>query len=112
MKDKRSSARCRAAFLAILGILAATPADAQRRNQEFTQQSILVSNFWVRGRDGKLPSLAKNDLKLGKEVGDWMRNRLGDLVNKRETKVVDGFDVREAIVRSGFAADFPFSVAE
>ena len=112
MTFKRIAARSRAALLVTIAILGATPAGAQRRNQEFTQQSILVSNFWVRGRDGKLPSLAKNDLKLGKEVGDWIRNRLDDLVNKRETKVVEGFDVREAVVRSGFAPDFPFTIAE
>jgi len=112
MKYKITAARCRATGLTVLALLAGVPAEAQRRNLEFTQQSILVSNFWVRGRDGTLPSLVKNDLKLGKEVGDWMRDRLEDLVNKRETKVIDGFDVREAIVRSGFAADFPFSVAE
>ena len=106
-----SAARGRAAVAAVL-VLAAMPVEAQRRNQEFTQQSVLVANFWVRGRDGKLPSTARNDLRLGKDVGDWMRNRLEDLVNKRETKVIDGFDVREAIVRAGYAADFPFDLEE
>ena len=88
-----SAARGRAAVAALL-VLAAMPVEAQRRNQEFTQQSVLVANFWVRGRDGKLPSTARNDLRLGKDVGDWMRNRVEDLVKKRETKVIDGFDVR------------------
>jgi hypothetical protein len=108
----RSAARCRAAVVAVTLVLAAMPVEAQRRNQEFTQQSILVANFWVRGKDGKLPSTARNDLRLGKEVGDWMRNRLKDLVNKRESKVIEGFDVREAIVRAGYAPDFPFDLQE
>lgn len=58
---------------------------AQRRPaSEFTQQSILVSNFWVVGT--VTPSLTRNDLRFGRKVGDVVRDRLAHLLNKREAK--------------------------
>jgi tetratricopeptide (TPR) repeat protein len=100
----------RTPFLA--GVLAAvlpTVVVAQRRAPlEFTQQSILVGNFWVAGKE--TPSQTRNDLKLGREVGDWVRKRLSETVNKRETKVIDGYDIREALVRAAFSPDASFSV--
>lgn len=82
---------------------------AQRRPPlEFTQQSILVGNFWVAGKE--TPSQAKNDLKLGREVGDWVRKRLADVVDKRETKVIEGYDIRESLIRAAFSPDEPFTI--
>ena len=67
--------------------LCATSLTAQRRPApEFTQQSILVSNFWVTGKE--TPSLAKNDLRFGRKVGDAVRDRLGHFLNKREASAV------------------------
>lgn len=94
---------------AMLGTVFPTVLAAQRRAPlEFTQQSILVGNFWVTGKE--TPSQTRNDLKLGREVGDWVRKRLSETVNKRETKVIDGYDMREALVRAAFSPDASFSV--
>lgn len=90
----------------------ANEAGAQRRPAaEFTQQSILVSNFGVTGAS-ETPSRTKADLRLGREVGDWVRRRLEALVNKRETKIISGFDLRESVIRAGFAPDDPFTIGE
>jgi tetratricopeptide (TPR) repeat protein len=92
-----------------LGALLPAALAAQRRpGPEFTQQSILVGNFWVTGKE--TPSQTKNDLKLGREVGDWVRKRLSQLVNKRETTVIDGYDIREALTRASFSPDASFSI--
>jgi tetratricopeptide (TPR) repeat protein len=103
--------RCRMAAVLFLALVGA-PAGAQRRQPlEFTQQSILVSNFWVAGAKGT-PSRAKNDLKFGREVGEWVHKRLEGLINKRESKIIPSYDLREAVIRSGFAADDPFTLEE
>lgn len=87
------------AFLSV-----ATSALAQKRTAaEFTQQGILVANFWVIG--SRTPSLAKTDMRLGRKVGDAVRDRLADLINKREAKVVNGRDVRESMVLSSLNPD-------
>src|SRR5688572_14375977 len=92
--------------------LAASGAAAQRRPAlEFTQQFILVGNFWVTGQK-ETPSQTKSDLRFGREVGDWVRKRLAETVNKRETKVIDGYDLRESQVRAAFSPDASFSVSE
>ena len=88
----------------------AQEAVAQRRPApEFTQQSVLVGNFWVTGQK-ETPSQTKNDLKLGREVGDWVRKRLAETVNKRETKVIDGYDIRESLIRAAFSPDASFTI--
>lgn len=103
------AARCGVAVVLPLW-LASHEAVAQRRPAlEFTQQSILVGNFWVTGQQ-ETPSQLKNDLKLGREVGDWVRKRLGETVNKRETKVIDGYDIRESLIRATFSPDASFSL--
>lgn len=97
---------------AVILLAGAPAATAQRRPApEFTQQSILVSNFWVTGAT-ETPSRTKADLKLGRDAGDWVRKRLEDLVNKRETRVISGFDLRESVIRAGFSPDDPFTIAE
>ncbi|MGH7679613.1 MAG: tetratricopeptide repeat protein [Gemmatimonadaceae bacterium] len=94
---------------ALVFAIPVAPASAQRKPPlEFTQQSVLVGNFWVAGKE--TPSQAKNDLKLGREVGDGVRKRLSDLVDKRETKVIDGYDMRESLIRAAFSPDEPFTI--
>ncbi|MEX2153053.1 MAG: hypothetical protein WD825_06910 [Gemmatimonadaceae bacterium] len=99
--------------VAIAPLCLISPAlSAQRRPApEFTQQSILVGNFWVTGQK-ETPSQTKNDLRFGREVGDWLRKRLAGTVNKRETKVVDGYDIRVALEMAGFSADASFALAD
>jgi len=97
---------------AVLGLLAcASPALGQRRQPEFSQQSILVSNFWVAG-DSQTPSLQKNDLKFGREVGDWVRKRVERGLNRREAKVVDDYEMRERVMRAGYQVDDAFTLAD
>src|SRR5688500_19791647 len=81
--------------------------DAQRAPLEFTKQSILVGNFWVTGTE--TPSQTKADLKFGREVGDGVRKRLSQLINKRETSIIDGYDMREALIRASFSPEASFS---
>ena len=82
-----SAARGGAAALVPLILCAPSMAAQRRAAPEFTQQSILVSNFWVAGQE--TPSLTKNDLRFGRKVGDVVRDRLGHLLNKRDAKVID-----------------------
>ena len=98
----------RRTLLALLFACAASTLEAQRRRPEFTQQFVLVSNFWVEGVT--TPSRDKNDLKFGREAGDQVRDRLEDLVNKRETKIISGYDLREAMVRAGYSGDDPYDL--
>jgi tetratricopeptide (TPR) repeat protein len=102
------TARCRAWVIVALS-LAGQDANAQRRPApEFTQQFILVGNFWVSGKE--TPSQTKNDLKLGREIGDWVRKGLAETVNKREVKVIEGYDIRESLIRAAFSPDASFSI--
>lgn len=101
--------RCGMAATALLAV-GASPLGAQRRSQEFTQQFILVSNFWVVGTT--TPSREKNDLKLGRSIGDDVRGRLEDLVTKREAKVISGYDMREAMIRAGYSADEAYGIED
>lgn len=94
----------RRTLLAAILLCAADTLEAQRR-QEFTQQFLLVSNFRV--GDASTPSRDKNDLKFGREAGDEVRDRLEDLVSKREVKIISGYDLREAMIRAGYAGDDP-----
>ena len=81
----------------------AASATAQKKPAEFTQQGILVANFWVVGKE--TPSLERTDMRFGRKVGDGVRDRLGDLVNKREAKVIGSRDVRESMVLSSLNPD-------
>ena len=94
----------RRTLLAAILLCAATTLEAQRR-QEFTQQFLLVSNFRV--GDSSVPSRDKNDLKFGREAGDEVRDRLEDLVAKREVKIISGYELREAMIRAGYSGDDP-----
>src|SRR5258705_11019848 len=88
---------------ALVPLLFGTPALAQRRQPpEFTQQGVLVANFWVVGK--VTPSLTKNDMRYGRRVGDAVRDQLAHLVNKREARVIDGRDIRESLVQSSLNA--------
>lgn len=112
MKAHCSSARRRVAALGLL-ILAAIPSlgRAQRRQaQEFTQQGILVPNFWVVGKT--TPSLARADMKFGRRVADAVRDELAHAVNKREAKVVDGRDIHESLTLSSLNPDTALSVED
>ena len=100
-----SAAVRRRTLLAALLLCSATSLAAQRRQQEFTQQFVLVTNFHV--GDASAPSRDRNDLKFGREAGDKVRDRLEDLLNKRETKVISGYDLREAMIRAGYSSDDP-----
>lgn len=94
--------------LALIG----SPLLAQRRpSLEFTEQAILVSNFWV-VRDTVAPSRTRNDLRFGREVGDWVRKRVGQQLNKREAKMVDAYEIRERVFSAGYSPDDPFTLAE
>lgn len=105
------SARRRAVVLAALGLVPGTAHAQRRQAPEFTMQFVLVGNFWVAGQDGG-PSQSRNDLRFGREVGDGVRKRLQQVANNKETKVIDGFELREALGRAGFAPDAPFTVGE
>jgi tetratricopeptide (TPR) repeat protein len=94
-------------------ILAAAPSAsfAQRRQAlEFTQQGILVPNFWVVGK--QTPSLLRADLRYGRKVGDALRDQLGRVVNKREAKVIDGRDIHESMTLSSLSADTALSLMD
>lgn len=92
--------------VASIGAAIATPASAQKRTQEFVRQFVLVSNFSAPLADSKV------DLKFGRNVGDAVRDRLDDLVNKRETRVVTGRDLRERLLRSSYPPDAAFTLPE
>ena len=105
MQNPTLAARCRAAALLLVAVAGPlSPLAAQRRQpSEFTQQGVLVSNFWVVGRE--TPSLHRNDLRFGRRVGDDLRDQLGRVVNKREVRVIPGYDIRESMVSSGYSPD-------
>ncbi len=73
---------------------------------------MLVGNFWVVGPRGETPSQTREDLRLGREVGDWLRDRLEGSVDKREGKVIKTYDLRMALERSGFARDASYTLNE
>lgn len=92
--------------------LAASSAHAQRRQpSEFTQQGVLVANFWVVGAK-ETPSRVRNDLRLGRRVGDGVRDRLARLANKRETRIIPGHEIRESLVLSSYSPDTTLTLAE
>lgn len=96
------------AIALLLSLVLPLALHAQRAPLEFTKQSILVGNFWVTGTE--TPSQTKADLKFGREVGDGVRKRLSQLINKRETSIIDGYDMREALIRASFLPEASFSI--
>lgn len=93
-----------------LCVFGAATAHAQRRAPlEFTQQGVYVSNFASLAPTG---STAKPDPRLGRRAGDAVREWLDDVVNKRETKIINGYDIRDALIRAGYPADQVFTNEE
>lgn len=69
-----------------------TPLGAQRQ-QEFTQQGLLVSPF------------KSADKKLGNHVADEIRGRVGKTASKRELDVIDEKSMINALFNAGFPGD-------
>lgn len=69
-------------------------------------QGVLVGNFHV------VSGASRGDLRYGRRVGDEIRGVLEGVVNKRETKVISGYDIREAYIKSGFQVDTTLSLKE
>jgi len=68
------------------------PLSAQRQ-QEFTQQGLLVSPF------------KSTDKKLGNHIADEIRGRVEKMGNKRELEVIDEKAMTTALFNAGFPAD-------
>lgn len=81
-----------AAFITIVWHPARTPLGAQRQ-QEFTQQGLLVSPF------------KSGEKKLGNKVADEIRGRVEKAGNKRELDVIDEKSMITALFNAGFPAD-------
>jgi len=105
-----AAARCGAAVSFSL-IAAAHPAFAQRKQApEFTQQFLYVANFWVAGKT--TPSYARADMRFGRRVADGVRDKLEDLVNKREAKVISGSLIRNSLELSSMSTDTALSTVD
>ena len=76
-----------------------TPAHAQRQ-QEFTQQGLLVSPF------------KSADRKLGNKVADEIRGRVGKGSNKRDLDVIDERSMETALFNAGFPPDQVVDVSQ
>jgi tetratricopeptide (TPR) repeat protein len=81
-----------ATLLAVMWNPARASLGAQRQ-QEFTQQGLLVSPF------------KSTDKKLGNKVADEIRGRVEKAANKRELEVVDERSMTTALFNAGFPAD-------
>jgi tetratricopeptide (TPR) repeat protein len=80
----------------VLGVLAVTPANAQKKTPEFTRQGLLITNF---------APLGGADFGFGRKAADEVRSRIGRLSNKREVDVISGGDIRWQISRAGMPED-------
>lgn len=99
------------AAAAVALFAAARPASGQRRAPpEFTQQFVFVANFWVAGES--TPSLTRADMRFGRRVGDGIRDKLEDLVRKRETKVISGSLIRQSMEISSMNPDTALSLRD
>jgi hypothetical protein len=68
--------------VAIVAVLRVPTVGAQKRPvQEFTKQGLLVMNF----QPG-----AGTDWRVGRKLGDEVRDRTGSLLNGREVEVIGG----------------------
>ena len=70
-----------------------SPLAAQRRQQEFTQQGLLVAPF------------KSSEKKLGNKVADEIRGRVDKAANNREVEVIDEKSMTTALFNAGFPAD-------
>lgn len=111
MYQRNRAARCGVAVLASLLALTGRGEAQRKQPLEFTQQGVLVANFWVVG-DRQTPSTVRNDLQFGRRVGDAVRDRLGRLVNKREARIIPSREIRESLIRSAYSADTTLSLDE
>lgn len=99
------------AVVAVVHLVAAQQALGQRRPPpEFTQQFILVANFWVAG--ATTPSFERADMRLGRRIGDGIRDKLDDLLPKREAKVISGNLVRQSMQVSSMNPDTALSLRD
>lgn len=112
MRFQVRAARRRAVVCLLLAATALPAAlSAQRRPApEFTQQGVLVANFWVVGK--ATPSLARSDLRFGRKVADDLRDQLGRLVNKREARVIPAYEIRESMTLSSYGVDTVLTLPE
>lgn len=85
------------ALLASASLIAARAGAQKRPVQEFTRQGLLVMNFEA-GQGA--------DVRLGRRLGDEVRDRAAALLNGRELEVIDGKEVQRKMIASGFPADF------
>ena len=81
-----------ATLLAVVWNPAGTTLGAQRQ-QEFTEQGLLVAPF------------RSNERKLGNKVADEIRGRVEKAGNKRELEVIDEKSMVTALFNAGFPAD-------
>lgn len=79
-----------AGLVSVLPLL--NPLQAQRQ-QEFTQQGILIAPF------------QSADRKLGNRIADQVRGRVERAANKRELDVIDERTMTNALVNAGYPAD-------
>jgi len=82
-----------AVLFAIAVAPARNPLGAQRRQQEFTQQGLLVAPF------------QSADRKLGNRIADEIRGRVEKAGNKRELDVISEKAMTMALFNAGFPAD-------
>ncbi len=76
---------------------------AQQKGMEFTQQGLLVANFWP-ARD--------KDFKLGRKAADAVRDRVGKYLNKKEVDVISGYDIKQRLEISGYNPDTNLTAAD
>lgn len=86
------------AALSALSLAWAAGAGAQKRPlPEFTRQGLLVMNFQT-GTGA--------DWRVGRKLGDEIRDRAAKLLNGREVEVIGGNEVQRKMALAGFPADF------
>jgi tetratricopeptide (TPR) repeat protein len=81
-------------------------ADAQRAKDarpEFTKQGLLIVNFTPRGTAR---------MRLGRDAGNAVRDRIGRFIDKREVEIVDGNDIEYEMLRAGYNPDTVFTTRD
>ena len=94
-------------MVALASLAPVVASHAQRRGQlEFTQQQILVANFRVSDKP------TRNDFKLGRSIADEVRDKLADIVNGKEAKVIGGYDTHNTLELSSYSPDTVLTMTE